>query len=415
VFLAAVHEQVDRAAKLVKLPDHVHTILSQPKNEIIVNFPVRMDDGTYRVFKGYRIQHNNLLGPYKGGLRFHPDARLDDFKALAMNMTYKCSLMDLPFGGGKGGIKCDPTELSREELMRVTRRFTHALGRNIGAEYDIPAPDVGTDSQTMVWIMDTFVNTIVGGDRQGQSGVVTGKSIECGGTVGRDKATGQGLVHCITEWARDRNVRLEGMTALVQGYGKVGSHASLILGKLGVSVVGVGDHSGYRLNKEGFNEHRLADYTKKGGLLKDYQGGEPCSRAEFFAAKADIMIPAALHNEIGEAEAKALNVSVVAEGANGPVMTEGDAVLQDRGIDVIPDVLANAGGVTVSYYEWVQNRLQQRWDLEEVDERLEKAMKRAYRRTYEFARERKCTMREAAFALALLRLTQVYAARGIFP
>ena len=218
IFLSAVHEQVERAAKLIDLPDHIHTILSQPKNEIIVNFPVKMDDGSYRLFKGYRIQHNNALGPYKGGLRFHPDARLDDFKALAMNMTYKCSLMDLPFGGGKGGIKCDPAALSREELMRVTRRFTHALGTNIGADHDIPAPDVGTDSQTMVWIMDTHVNTIAANDRHGQAGVVTGKTIECGGTVGRDKATGQGLVHCITEWARDKNVRLEGKTALIQGY-----------------------------------------------------------------------------------------------------------------------------------------------------------------------------------------------------
>ena len=210
VFLAAIHEQVERAAKIIDLPDHVHTILMHPKNELIVNFPVLMDDGSYRVFKGYRIQHNNLLGPFKGGLRFHPDARLDDFKALAMNMTYKCSLLDLPFGGGKGGIKCDPTQLSRAELMRVTRRFTHALGNNIGAEHDIPAPDVGTDSQTMVWIMDTYVNTIAADARHEQAGVVTGKPVECGGTVGRDKATGQGLVHCITEWARDKNVRLEG-------------------------------------------------------------------------------------------------------------------------------------------------------------------------------------------------------------
>jgi glutamate dehydrogenase (NAD(P)+) len=415
VFLSAVHEQVERAAKLIDLPQHVHTILSQPKNEIIVNFPVRMDDGTYRLFKGYRIQHNNVLGPFKGGLRFHPDARLDDFKALAMNMTYKCSLLDLPFGGAKGGIKCDPTQLSRDEMMRVTRRFTHALGNNIGADNDIPAPDVGTGSQTMDWIMDTHVNTIASNDRHGQAGVVTGKSIECGGIIGRDKATGQGLVHCITEWARDKNVRLEGKTALVQGYGKVGSHAALILARLGVSVVGVGDHTGYRLNPEGFNEHRLADYTKKGGLLKDYEGGQACTRSDFFSAKADMMIPAALHNQIGENEARAMNVSVVVEGANGPTTTEGDAILQERGIDVIPDILANAGGVTVSYYEWVQNGRQEKWDLEEVDTRLEKAMKRAYRRAFEFSRERKCTIREASYALSLQRLAQVYAARGIFP
>jgi glutamate dehydrogenase (NAD(P)+) len=415
VFLTAVATQVTKAARLVDLPDHVLTILSQPKNELIVNFPVRMDDGSYRTFKGYRIQHNNLLGPYKGGLRFHPEARLDDFKALAMNMTYKCSLMDLPFGGAKGGIKCDPRELSQGELMRVTRRFTHALGNNLGPEYDIPAPDVGTDAQTMVWIMDTFMNTVGSDNRHSQAGVVTGKTIECGGTVGREKATGLGVVICLTEWAQEHGVELEGKTALVQGYGKVGAHAALILGKLGVSVVGVGDHTGYRLNPEGFNEHRLADFVKKQGALDRYQGGAPCSRAEFFSTKADILIPAALHNQIGELEARSLQVKVVVEGANGPVMTEGDAVLQERGIDVIPDVLANAGGVTVSYYEWVQNGRHERWDLEEVDGRLDKAMRRAYRRCRDFARERGCSLREAAYALALQRIAKVYAYRGIFP
>jgi glutamate dehydrogenase (NAD(P)+) len=269
VFLSAVQKQIDRGAELTRLPNHVRTILLQPKNELIVNFPVRMDDGSFRLFKGYRIQHNNLLGPYKGGLRFHEDARLDDMKALAMNMTFKCALMDIPFGGAKGGVKCDPHQLSRDELMRVTRRFTHALGANIGPEYDIPAPDVGTDAQVMVWIMDTYMNTAGYGERSAQQRVVTGKTIECGGSLGREKATGAGLVHCLTEWARDNDFPLEGKTALVQGYGKVGAHAAVILAKLGVSVVGVGDYTGYRLNPEGFNAHRLADYVKKHGSIKD--------------------------------------------------------------------------------------------------------------------------------------------------
>jgi len=414
-FLSAIQYQLSRVSRVVDVPDHVLTILSQPKNEVIVNFPVLMDDGSYRLFKGYRIQHNNLLGPYKGGLRFHPDARLDDFKALAMNMTFKCSLLDLPFGGAKGGIKCDPRALSKGELMRVTRRFTHALGSNIGPDYDIPAPDVGTDSQTMVWIMDTFMNTQSTESRQSQAGVVTGKPIECGGSLGREKATGQGVVHCVIEWARDRNLRLEGMTALVQGYGKVGAAAALILARLGVSVVGVGDHSGYRINPEGFNEHRLADHVKKTGSLLGYEGGAPCTREEFFAHKADILIPAALHNQIGAEEARALQVRLVVEGANGPVTREGDEVLNERGIDVIPDILANAGGVTVSYYEWVQNRRQERWDLEDVDARLDKAMTRTYARVYEMSRAKKCSMRDAAFALGVERLAKVYALRGIFP
>jgi glutamate dehydrogenase (NAD(P)+) len=415
VFLATIQQQIDRAAVLVNLPDHVRAILLQPKNELIVNFPVRMDDGSFRVFKGYRIQHNNLLGPYKGGLRFHEDTRLDDLKALGMNMTFKCALMEIPFGGAKGGVKCDPHQLSRDELQRITRRFTHALGANIGPEYDIPAPDVGTDGQVMVWIMDTYQNTAGYTERNAQQRVVTGKTVECGGSLGREKATGQGLVYCLQEWAHDNDVDLEGKTALVQGYGKVGAHAAMILARLGVSIVGVGDYTGYRLNPEGFNAHRLADYVKKHGSIKDYDSGEPSTRTEFFAAKADIMIPAALHNQIGETEANAMQVRVVLEGANGPVMAEGDVILRQRGIDVVPDILANAGGVTVSYYEWVQNGRQESWDLEEVDDKLEKAMRRAYRRTIEFAREHDCTMREAAYALALSRLAAVYKQRSIFP
>jgi glutamate dehydrogenase (NAD(P)+) len=415
VFLATVQQQMERAAELVKLPEHVKMILSQPKNEIIVNFPVRMDDGSYRLFKGYRIQHNNVLGPYKGGLRFHEDARLDDFKALAMNMTFKCALMEIPFGGGKGGVRCDPHSLSKDELQRVTRRFTHALGANIGPEYDIPAPDVGTDGQVMVWIMDTYMNTAGYTDRNAQQRVVTGKTLECGGSLGREKATGQGLVFCLQEWAHDNDFELEGKTALVQGYGKVGAHAAIIMSRLGVSVVGVGDYTGYRLNPEGFNAHRLADYVKKHGSIKDYDSGEPCSREAFFAAKADIMIPAALHNQIDVAEARACQARVILEGANGPVTAEGDAILRDRGIDVVPDILANAGGVTVSYYEWVQNGRQETWELDEVDDRLERAMRRTYRRVVEFSREHNCTMREAAYALAFTRLAAVYKQRAIFP
>ena len=416
VFLTTVQLLMERASKIAAIPDYVSAILSQPKTELIVNFPVQMDDGRYQMFKGYRIQHNNALGPYKGGLRFHEDNRLDDFKALAANMTFKCALMGLPFGGAKGGVRCNPNQLSRAELMRVTRRFTHALGNNIGPEYDIPATDVGTDSQVMVWMMDTYMNIAGQSDRSAQQQrVVTGKTLECGGSVGRDKATGQGMIHCLTEWASDRDVKLEGMTALIQGYGKVGAHAAVLLGKLGVSVVGVGDHSGYRINPEGFNEHRLADYVKKNGSIEGYDSGAACSRAEFFGAKADILIPAALHNQIGEEEARACQARVILEGANGPVMPEGDDVFAERGIDVIPDILANAGGVTVSYYEWVQNGRQETWDLAEVDMRLDKAMRSAYRQVWEYSQEHKCSLRDASYALALLRLTAVYKQRMIFP
>jgi glutamate dehydrogenase (NAD(P)+) len=415
VFLANVQKQMARSASVVHLPDHVQSILSQPKNEIIVNFPVQMDDGSYQLFKGYRIQHNNLLGPFKGGLRFHPDTSLDDLKALSVQMTLKCALMGIPFGGAKGGVKCSPWQLSNEELMRVTRRFTHALGANIGPEYDIPAPDVGTDGQVMVWIMDTYMNTAGYSGKNAQQRVVTGKTLECGGTYGRAQATGQGVVHCIVQWAQDNNISLEGRTALIQGYGKVGASAALILSKLGVSVVGVGDHSGYRLNPEGFNAHRLSDYVKKHGSMAGYMAGEECDRATFFEQEADILIPAALQNQIGEGEARKLAVKVVVEGANGPVMAEADPILAERGIDVIPDILANAGGVTVSYYEWIQNGRQERWDPEKIDYRLERAMREVYRRVVEMARDKQCTMRDAAYGLAFERLASVYAQRRIFP
>jgi glutamate dehydrogenase/leucine dehydrogenase len=414
-FLHVIQNQLDRSARIVELPEHVRSILSQPKNEIIVNFPVLMDDGSHRLFKGYRIQHNNVLGPYKGGLRFHPDTRLDECKALAMIMTFKCALMDIPFGGGKGGVKCDPRALSEGELSRLTRRFTHALGANIGPEYDIPAPDVGTNAKLMVWIMDTYMNTAGYTERNAQQRVVTGKTLEVGGSQGREKATAQGLVHCVTEWARDKGISLEGKTALVQGYGNVGAHSAMILARLGVSIIGVGDHSGYMLNPEGFNTHRLADHARKHGSIEGYSKNHGASRDEFFAHKADFFIPAALQNQIGEKEANLLQVQLVAEGANSPTTPDGEQILQHRGIDVIPDVLANAGGVTVSYYEWVQNGRNESWDLEEVEMRLDRAMKRAYRRVVDFVQDNHCSMRDAAYAIALLRLKQVYSQRKIFP
>jgi glutamate dehydrogenase (NAD(P)+) len=414
-FLQMIQAQLNRSAGLVELPEHVRTLLAEPKNEIIVNFPVLMDDGSYRVFKGYRIQHNNVLGPYKGGLRFHSDTRLDECKALAMIMTFKCALMDIPFGGGKGGVKCDPRSLSESELVRVTRRFTHALGANIGPEYDIPAPDVGTNAKIMVWIMDTYMNTAGYTDRNAQPRVVTGKTLECGGSQGREKATAQGLVHCVVEWARDANITLEGKTALVQGYGNVGAHTAMILARMGVSIIGVADHAGYMLNPEGFNTHRLADHVRRHGSIEGYSKNHMVTRDEFFAHKADFFIPAALQNQIGEKEAQLLQVQLVAEGANSPCTRDGEAILQSRGIAVIPDVLANAGGVTVSYYEWVQNGRNESWDLEEVETRLERAMTRAYQRVVDYSRDHKCSMRDAAYALALLRLKQVYAQRRIFP
>jgi glutamate dehydrogenase/leucine dehydrogenase len=414
-FFKVIQAYLEEAAKVAEVPDYITTILSQPKNEIIVNFPVRMDDGTVRLFKGYRIQHNNLLGPYKGGIRYHQTVSLDDLKALAAMMTWKCALMNLPLGGGKGGIKFDPNSVSRQELQRITRRFIHALGSNIGPETDIPAPDVGTDGRIMAWAMDTYMNTVGQLSKQAVKGVVTGKPVASGGTLGREKATGQGVVHCITEWAEENDFNLGGSTLVVQGFGNVGSHVAVILSKLGVSTIAVGDHTGYMYNPEGFNPHKLQEYVKKNRSIAGYPGGKPITREEFFRIKADIFIPAALENQIGIDEAQALQVRLVAEGANGPCTPEGETILLERGIDILPDVLANSGGVTVSYYEWVQNKRSESWTLEEVDARLEKAMKRAYREVVEVARQKKCTLRVAAYAVALQRISAAYGEREIFP
>jgi glutamate dehydrogenase (NAD(P)+) len=414
-FFKVVQDYLEVAAKVINLEAYVGTILSQPKNEIIVNFPVRMDNNEVRLFKGYRVQHNNLLGPFKGGMRFHPQVSLDDVKALAAMMTWKSALLRLPFGGGKGGIKFDPNSVSRHELQKITRRFTHALGSNIGPDYDIPAPDVGTNSQTMAWMMDTYSNMVGSYQKQSMKGVVTGKPVASGGTLGRGKATGQGMVFTLIEWAKETNFQLEGSTMSVQGFGNVGSNAAVILAKLGVSTVAVGDHTGYLYNPEGFNAHKLQDHVAAHGSIAGYPNGKAISREEFFATKVDIFAPSALENQIKEAEARALQCKVVVEGANGPTNPEGEKVLLSRGIAILPDVLANSGGVTVSYYEWVQNKRSESWTEEEVDAKLERAMMRAYREVSDFARQKKVDMRIAAYALALQRIAAVYQEREIFP
>jgi glutamate dehydrogenase (NAD(P)+) len=374
-----------------------------------------MDNGRLQMFTGYRIQHNNILGPYKGGIRYHPDVNLDEVRALAAMMTWKCALMDIPFGGAKGAVKCDPRALSEGERMRLTRRFTHELGANIGPDHDIPAPDVGTGPQEMAWLMDTYMNGVMGNQKNAQRAVVTGKPIAVGGSVGRVKATGQGVVHCLVEWAREHDVKLDGARVIIQGFGNVGSHAGLILDAMGVKIVGVNDHSGSLRNDRGMDAQDLAEHVRRTGGVFGFQPAEAVSRDDFFATPADFFVPGALENQVGAHEAQLLQVKVVAEGANGPVNPDGEAVLAERGIDVIPDVLANAGGVTVSYYEWLQNKRNERWNLQEVDLKLETAMIRSYQAVRNAARERRVSMRVAAYGIALQSLADSYAYRGVFP
>ncbi len=317
-YLVAI-AQLDRAAKISGISSVVRDILSQPKNELIINFPVRMDSGEYRMFKGYRVQHSNILGPYKGGIRYHELVSLDEVKALASWMTYKCALHDIPFGGGKGGIKFMPRQHSMPEIERITRRFTHALGANIGPEYDIPAPDVGTNGQIMVWMMDTYMNVVGFDDKNANRRVVTGKTLSSGGSHGRETATGQGIVHCITEWARDRRFDLNGASYTVQGFGNVGSHASKILARTGASLVATGDYKGYIANSRRHQPATSSPSTCSApARWPTIPGSQAITREEFFATHADIFIPAALELEIGVPEAKALNVQAGRRGRERP-------------------------------------------------------------------------------------------------
>jgi glutamate dehydrogenase (NAD(P)+) len=407
--------QIDKAMKLIDIDPDVAQILAQPKNELIVNFPVRMESGKFVMFKGYRVQHNNILGPYKGGMRYHQEANLDEMKALASWMTYKSALHEIPFGGGKGGIKVDVRQHSKIELERITRRFTAALGSNIGPEYDIPAPDVNTNSQTMVWMMDTYMNIVGTSDRNTVRGVVTGKSVTSGGSYGRAEATGQGVVHCITEWARDRSFNLDGCHVIIQGFGNVGSYAARLLSQRGAVIVGVGDAGGYIANAEGINPHKLGEHVARTGTVAGYKGAQKIERAEFFALDAHIFVPAALELEIGIPEARALKVKMVVEGANGPTYPEAEEIMLGRGIDVIPDILCNSGGVIVSYYEWLQNKRAEQWEIEDVLDRLERRMKQTYANVRHYVHTHKTDWRTASYAIGLERLQHCYRERGIFP
>ncbi len=407
--------QLERGIAAVGLDPALARVLGQPKNELIIHFPVRLARGEVRLFKGYRVQHNNILGPFKGGMRFHENLHLDQCKGLAAWMTWKCALQELPFGGAKGGIKFDPSQFSAEDLERISRRFVHALGSNIGPDWDIPGPDLGTDAQIMDWMMDTYANITGSHERHGVKRVVTGKSVVCGGSPGRIEATGRGVVVCIEQWARERGFDLAGATVAIQGFGKVGAHVGLILSRMGVSLTAVGDRSGYWVNPEGFNPHKLLEYVGQRGELAGYPNGEPVSREEFFATECDILVPAAVGLELGAKEASTVSCRVVAEGANGPTTLEGERILRERGVDVIPDILANSGGVIVSYYEWIQNKSTETWDVATVRDRLERRMTRSYARVREKAQRLKVDRRTAAFALALERLRQVYEQRGIWP
>ena len=412
-----VVRQFDRAADRMGLDASIRKILAEPMNEVVIHFPVKMDDGRIEMFSGYRVQHNDVLGPFKGGLRFHPSVDIDEVRALATWMTWKSAIVDIPFGGAKGGIQCDPTLYSDQELEHITRRFAFSLGANIGPEYDIPAPDVNTNAQTMAWILDTYLSTLPPGERHRSVHVVTGKPVEAGGSLGRDKATGQGVVFCIERWAQDRSVDLSNATYFVQGFGNVGSWAAKLLKPFGSTLVAAEDHTGDIYNADGIDPDELTAYVAVHCGLSGFPKATAIDHETFLRTKADIFIPAALENQLTAETAPWLDacVKVVAEGANGPTDLEGDRILEEKGIDLLPDILCNAGGVVVSYFEWLQNKRSEFWDLEEVDDKLRKRILGGYERVRDAVDAYDVDWRTAAYIVALQRLERLYKRRGIFP
>ncbi|MEH6679082.1 MAG: Glu/Leu/Phe/Val dehydrogenase [Sediminicola sp.] len=411
-----VMRQFNNAADSISLNSNIRKILSITNNELVVHFPVKMDNGEVEIFTGYRVQHNNALGPYKGGLRYHPTVDIDAARALAMWMTWKTSLAGLPYGGAKGGIQLDPNKYSISELERITRRFTYALGDNIGPELDIPAPDVNTNPQTMAWILDTYMSTKGPSERSKNLHVVTGKPLGSGGSEGRDRATGYGVYLTIKFWALLKKVDLKGKKFIVQGFGNVGYWAAHFLERDGAVMTAVQDHMGSIYNHEGIPVESLSQFAAANqGSIVGYKNATPIQKDAFFGQECDICIPAALGNQITAQNAGLIKARLIAEGANGPTDVEAEQILLQKGADIIPDILCNSGGVIGSYFEWLQNRNGEIWSLEEVMEKLERKMRESFQKVFETSINRKVDMRTAAFIIALERLEKAYVQRGIFP
>jgi len=405
-------QQIDIVADLIGISTGVREVLKHPKRELTVNFPVRMDDGSYQVFTGYRVQYNMARGPSKGGIRYHPGVTLDEVRALAAWMTWKCAVVNIPYGGAKGGVIVDPKKLSLGELERLTRRYATEIAPIIGPEMDIPAPDVYTDSQTMAWIMDTYSML------KGYSvpGVVTGKPISLGGSEGRGEATGRGCAYVIREAAKDAGVKVKGGSVAVQGFGNAGSIAAKILfDEQGAKIVAASDTKGGIWNADGFNPHAVEAHKQKTGSVVGFPGAKSISNEEILETKVDILVPAALENVLTAKNANKVQAKIVAEAANGPTLPDADKVFFEKKITVLPDILANAGGVTVSYFEWAQNIQGYFWTLREVNDRLERVMVDSYQAVHKVATERKVHNRTAAYVVAVQRVVDAIRIRGIYP
>jgi glutamate dehydrogenase/leucine dehydrogenase len=404
-------EQLRLAAEELKLEPGVHEMLKVPKRSLTVSVAIRMDSGDVGVFSGCRVQHMDSRGPFKGGIRYHPNVNLDEVTALSMWMTWKCAVVDIPYGGAKGGVCCNPKEMSKGELERLTRRYTSMIFDIIGPYRDVPAPDVYTDAQTMAWIMDTY------SQMKGYSvpECVTGKPISIGGSEGRAEATSLGVDICAREAAKKVNMRLKGSSVSVQGYGNVGWNAAKIAYDWGAKIVAVSDSAGGILCKEGLNPYKVYEHKQKTGSVLDFKGAENVTNEEVLEAKCDILIPAALENSITKDNADKIKARVVSEGANGPTTPDADRILCEKDVMLVPDILANAGGVTASYYEWVQNLEREHWPLEEVNGKLEAKMCKAFNDVYIMAKKKKCAMRTSALMLGVGRVAEAIKTLGLWP
>ena len=408
---AVAQAQFDAAAEQLDLDPGLRRVLRVPKRELTVNFPVTMDDGHVEVFTGYRVQHNLSRGPAKGGIRYHQDVTLDEVRALSMWMTWKCAVVNIPYGGGKGGVIVDPKKLSQRELEGLTRRFTTEISPIIGPDRDIPAPDVNTNAQTMAWIMDTYSM------HHGYTipGVVTGKPIAVGGSLGRNEATARGAVFTLLQASKALNIPLVGATVAIQGYGNAGSIAATLLAEQGSKIIAVSDSTGGIINRAGLDPAKVNAWKKEHATVVGFPGSEEISNADILELECDILVPAALENQITHVNADRVKAKIVAEAANGPTTPEADAILYAKGIFVIPDILCNAGGVTVSYFEWVQDMQSFFWTEARINESLKEIMDRAFEAVYQMSRTREVDMRTAAYMVAVSRVAEATTLRGLYP
>lgn len=410
-FLDSAIKQFEEAADVIKLEEDFREMLKMPKRTLVVSVPVKMDNGSIKTFMGVRVQHCDALGPFKGGIRYYPTVTIEEVTALAMLMTWKTAVMNLPFGGAKGGVRCNPKEMSVNELERLTRRFTAMISSIIGPYIDIPAPDVYTDAQTMAWIMDTY-SQLRG---EPSPGVVTGKPVNLGGSEGRAEATSYGVAVCVREAAKRFNIPLKNARVVIQGYGNVGAYAAEILYDWGAKIIAVSDSKGGIVSLDGLNPYKVGEHKKKTGSVIGFNNSKRITNEELLELECDFLIPAALEGQIHKGNADNIKAKVIVEGANGPVTPEADTILEQKNIKVIPDVLANAGGVTVSYFEWVQNLQRFYWTKEEVLKKLDDKMVKAFNEVADYQARFKVNHRKAAMVLAIERVVNAIKSRGLWP